>query len=428
MNKLINILEDIFSKYYICSICLSRLFYNSYSKKINISLGKKLKKELKEFIIKNKKEKANIIIKNLYRNSKECILCKNLFFKIKKIILNIIYKTQFYEFNTFYIGIKVPSNLIKIEDEIRTKYGITTGDSLKSFFNKVLCRIISKKTGKKVDFINPDLKIIYEMQNDLIEIEPTSLFIYGRYIKNKRGIRQTREYCDYCKGAGCSECNYTGYSNVPSIENYILPIFKEKFSAEDSILHAAGREDIDVITINTGRPFVVEVKRPLKRNVELKKIEEEINKNAKGDVIVKGLRYVDRDVMKKIKVLSKYEEKTYLLRVKFEKPVNKQILDFIVSQLNNRVIHQRTPTRVLYRRKDIVRYKMVYSVEYNQIDKQIVEFKINCQGGLYVKELAHGDNNRTNPSIASLAKMNVEVLSLDVISISPDLEKKLNLY
>jgi len=132
--------------------------------------------------------------------------------------------------------------------------------------------------------------------------------------------------------------------------------------------------------------------------------------------------------MKKIKVLSKYEEKTYLLRVKFEKPVNKQILDFIVSQLNNRVIHQRTPTRVLYRRKDIVRYKMVYSVDYNQIDKQIVEFKILCQGGLYVKELAHGDNNRTNPSIASLANMNVEVLSLDVISISPELEKKLNLY
>jgi tRNA pseudouridine synthase 10 len=299
---------------------------------------------------------------------------------------------------------------------------------LKSFFNKVLCRIISKKTGKKVDFVNPDLKIIYEMENDLIKIEPTSLFIYGRYIKNKRGIRQTREYCDYCKGVGCSECNYIGYSSEPSIENYILPFFKEKFNAEDSILHAAGREDIDVRTINTGRPFVVEVKRPLKRNVELKQIEEEINKNAKGDVIVKGLRRVDKDVMKKIKVLSKYEEKTYLLRVKFEKPVNKQILDFIVFQLNNRVIHQRTPTRVLYRRKDIVRYKMVYSVDYNQIDKQIVEFKILCQGGLYVKELAHGDNNRTNPSIASLANMNVEVLSLDVISISPELEKKLNLY
>ena len=424
MNKILSILEDIFSKNYVCSLCLTRLFYNPNSKKIELNLGKKVKNKFKKYILQKKR---NIIIKNLYKNSKVCILCKNLFFNIKKIILNIIYKIQFYEFNTFCVGIKIPSDIIKIEDEIRTKYEITSGDSLKSFFNKILCRIISKRTGKKVDFYNPDLKIIYDMKNDKIVIEPSSIYVYGRYIKNKRGIRQTREYCDYCRGSGCSECNYTGYSKEPSIEGYILPVFKEKFNAEDSILHASGREDIDVITINTGRPFVVEVRRPLKRNVELKQIEDEINKKANGDILVKNLQFVNRNVMKKIKVLSKYEEKTYLLKVKFERPVTKQTLDFIVSQLTNRVISQRTPTRVLYRRKDMVRYKMVYSVEYKQIDKNIVEFTIKCQGGLYVKELAHGDNNRTNPSIASLANMNVEVLSLDVISISPELEKKLNL-
>jgi len=339
----------------------------------------------------------------------------------------IIGRLDLYEFFSISFGTRIPEYLIIREDHIRSKYEINYGASLKSFINTNISKILSGVLNKKIDLKKPDLKVIYDLDKSSLEIIPSNIYIYGRYLKLKRGIRQTRQYCKFCKGSGCNECNYTGFTNDPSIEGFLLKEFRDRFLGEVSIFHAAGREDLDVITVNTGRPFIIEVRRPLKRRINLKELEEFLNKVNEGYVLIKNLCYVDRKIMEKINVFSKYDEKTYRLIVKFNGEIDEGALRKIEEELRNRVIIQRTPLRVLYRRVDKYRYKMVYDVKANKIAENLVEFIIRCQGGLYVKELAHGDQGRTQPSIFSITGIPLEIISLDVISVAPELEKRLKI-
>lgn len=404
---------EILKFYNICALCLGRLFYEKPSNLIR--LGFFIKKEF----LKSQKTK--------FQSKSNCYLCNNAFISFKRIVPNLLEKLKSYEFESLYTSLKVPKKLIEREDEIRIKYNIETGESIKPTFNRIFPKYIAKKIGKKFDSQNYHLLISYDIQSSQVEIIPQNLYIYGRYIKNRRGIYQTRSYCYSCYGKGCAECNYTGYDKVPSVESYILPYFSKAFQAQNAVFHAAGREDGDVLTLDTGRPFIVEVVRPLKRKVDLKAIENEINENSKGDVIVKNLIEVKKDAVKKMMVFTKYDEKTYILLLEFEKEIDDSLLSKIEKELTNRVIIQRTPTRVLHRRKDKYRYKMIYEIRSKKLDSNRAEFLIKCQGGLYIKELAHGDNGRTIPNIAQLANSNVKIISLDIVSIAPDLEKRLGI-
>ena len=49
-----------------------------------------------------------------------------------------------------------------------------------------------------------------------------------------------------------------------------------------------------------------------------------------------------------------------------------------------------------------------------------VEITLRCESGTYVKETIHGDNGRTQPSVASLLKAKCEVMWLDVGDIHAD--------
>ncbi len=415
INKLLLILNS----YYICPICISRLFYNKESKYSPLKFGK--------ILIKRYVEKTSDKYYFKKNKNKRCYLCNNILLKITRIIIQIIDRLEFYEFSTFSVGIRISEMLLAREDRLRSSFGITSGFSLKSFFNFSISRLLEKILRKKVNTLEPDIRIIFDAINDRIEIVPSSIYVYGRYLKLKRNIRQTREYCKFCKGAGCIECDYSGYTKDPSIEGYLLEEFRNRFLGSSSVLHAAGREDIDVITYNTGRPFVIEIKRPLKRNLNLKEIESFLNKRNEGFVLIKNLKYVKREVMEKINVFSKYDEKTYRLLVEFEDEISKEMLERLEKEFTNKVIAQRTPLRVLYRRADKVRYKTVYEIKAKRIDERRVEFLIRCQGGLYIKELAHGDQNRTSPSIYSFLGIPFKIMFLDIISIAPELEKRLGL-
>ena len=91
----------------------------------------------------------------------------------------------------------------------------------------------------------------------------------------------------------------------------------------------------------------------------------------------------------------------------------------IIEKLNGVNLAQRTPERVAHRRADLVRRRKVIetrdaSVETNESGPIAVEFTLRCESGTYVKETVHGDDGRTQPSIASLIKAKCTVEWLDV--------------
>ena len=97
----------------------------------------------------------------------------------------------------------------------------------------------------------------------------------------------------------------------------------------------------------------------------------------------------------------------------------------MIEKLQGTNLAQRTPERVAHRRADLVRRRKVIEtndarVESNEAGPIAVEFTLRCESGTYVKETVHGDDGRTQPSIASLIKAKCTVEWLDVGDVHAD--------
>ena len=159
------------------------------------------------------------------------------------------------------------------------------------------------------------------------------------------------------------------------------------------------------------RPFVIEIEEPVKRKINLRKIEKQINKSKK--VKVKILRFCDKNVVRRVK--TERGDKTYRVTVKLFKPVKRKDLKKL-NKLKG-IISQRTPTRVAHRRADLVRKRAVKDIKYKYVNSKIIELKITGTAGLYIKELVSGNEGRTKPSVAEVLGVKATPKNLDVVSI-----------
>jgi tRNA pseudouridine synthase 10 len=201
-----------------------------------------------------------------------------------------------------------------------------------------------------------------------------------------------------------------------SVEALVGDPIRELTMGEDIALHGAGREDIDARMLGHGRPFVIEVKKPKKRFIDLRSLTKTINERAQGKVQVSNLRFANKDLVRKLKK-NEAAEKEYRVIVEFEKPVEDERLSSLEKSLVNAVIKQQTPQRVLHRRADLIREKHIYEAKIKRLSLNRVELKLRCQGGLYIKELVTGDNGRTKPNVADIVGVRAVPLDLDVLSV-----------
>jgi tRNA pseudouridine synthase 10 len=107
--------------------------------------------------------------------------------------------------------------------------------------------------------------------------------------------------------------------------------------------------------------------------------------------------------------------KTYLARVELAAAVEATNLE-LLTNLN--LIKQRTPHRVSHRRADKIRKRRVKDLTVTKIDEKNLELKIDCEGGLYIKELISGDEGRTQPSVSSLLGIPAKCVQLDVLEVN----------
>lgn len=189
------------------------------------------------------------------------------------------------------------------------------------------------------------------------------------------------------------------------------------FEALEYKFHGAGREDVDAKVVGTGRPFVLELKHPRKRFVDLKELEMRINEAGKGKVEVSNLSYSSRRELRVLKSLSPIASKTYEAVVEFDGEVREEDLRRVEEKFRDLIIEQRTPTRVLKRRADKIRRKKLYYVKAEKLGSNKVRFVMKTQGGLYVKELINGDGGRTQPNIADFLGITPTKIDLTVLEV-----------
>ena len=385
----------------ICKNCLGRKLSKTIEGSNNIERVDKIADEL------------NINLDNV-----DCVVCDNLFDKLdeglyKKIDDKI--NQLGIEFDTFLVGSKISKDIQKRDEELSDKFNLSV-ETIKKEVNRLIGLGIWEIYDKEAEFESQDIVFNIDLIDEpKVRIQINPLYIEGRYNKLKRGIPQTKWPCSKCKGRGCEECNFTGKQYPESVEELISEHFLKLTEGREAKFHGAGREDIDVLMLGSGRPFVLEIKEPKIRKLDLPKLEEEINKINEGKTSYHNLHVCERRRKAEIKQSSPDTYKVYNAIVKCEGAFDEDKLAE-VTKLNE--IHQQTPLRVLRRRTDMVRIKHVLDLEYEIIDDTTFSMRIKTEGGLYIKELISGDDGRSQPNISDILGVKAVCEQLDVIEVS----------
>jgi len=321
------------------------------------------------------------------------------------------------EYETFLVGTRLSGLLFENEELLWEVVGTDYAEPLKGEVNREVGKRIASRTGKEVNFTEPDVLLLLDLARETVKSRIKPTYIYGRYQKLVRGIPQTRWYCRECRGAGCKLCNFTGQIAPESVEELIAVSAVEAAGAAGAKFHGAGREDADARMLGEGRPFVLELIEPKKRTLDLSKLESEINTYCKEKVVVSDLRFVDRKTVGELK--SGRHDKVYLATIACA-GVDRDTLAWGLGDITC-TIRQRTPSRVVHRRADLVRKRRVYSATLESFSDSdgsaVAVIKIKCEAGLYVKELISGDTGRTVPSLAEAVESDVTVTALDVVAV-----------
>ena len=380
-------------------------------------LGRKLSKTIEGT---NNIERADKVCSELDINldDADCVICDNIFHKLDDELYDKIdakINQLGVEFNTFLVGSQIPKDIQKRDEELSEKFDLNV-ETIKKEVNRLIGLGIWEKYDKDAEFEKQDIVFNIDLtDNPKVRIQINPLYIEGKYNKFQRGIPQTKWPCSKCKGRGCDECNGTGKQYPESVEELISEHFLKLTKGKEAKFHGAGREDIDVLMLGSGRQFVLEIKEPKIRNLDLAKLESEINEINKGKTAYHNLKLCERPRKAQIKQSSPDAYKVYNAIVKCGEAYDADKLEKLL-ELNE--IHQQTPIRVLRRRTDMVRIKHVIDLSYEIIDDLTFSMQIKTEGGLYIKELISGDDGRSQPNVSEILGVDAVCEQLDVIEVS----------
>ena len=435
MSEIIELATEILKWIPLCDRCLGRIF-STYGRNMSNKIrGLAIKtlltmnienivnkfddEELKRFALNIKFKPFILTLKELksisidLNEEPKCFICEDVLeHVIDYFSKQILKETINYEFNTFLIGVHAPKNILKKEEELTAKFKIESYESIKNEIKREIGKLVRDKVNKTPEFMDPDVVFEINLASNSLIVHAKPIFICGKYVKTARRISQVK-WLIWKNGKQIRKYRI-------SVEDSIKPL-AEIFKAEDAILHAAGREDVDVRMLGKGRPMIVEIRKPKLRKItanRLREAEERIEKASEELIKVFLEGKTVRENVRKIKEESKKHIKIYRALIVSESKIEKDKLAKLEEFFRNKIISQRTPLRVLRRRPDILREKTVYSVKTYYVDDNLFEALIKCDGGLYVKELISGDSGRTQPSFSSALGLNLKCIELDVLHVS----------
>lgn len=350
---------------------------------------------LKRYILCNKclARQSSRKISNVKTKDK-CYICNGLMERVDELLDLVLAALEEYEYKTFLIGAVLPADILEREDEIRARFKIKGIENLKSQLTRELGKRLSKKTSKRVDYTKPDVTISVDLVKEEAVVRSKAIFLFGRYVKRKRGLNQKQERCNLCKGKGCSQCDNTGLSGFNSVEGVIVRKLINAFKCESAKFAWVGGEDKDSLVLNGGRPFFVKVINPKRRFAKPRGI-------AKDGIQVKFLKRVQRLPDKPLKFRMRVR-----LQVECECEIDKTSLKKL-NDLNN--------TNIVFsgkRGKEVSR--SIYRIN-AKASKNVIKILMDVDGGLTIKQFVSGDG--MTPTISQIVGCEARCKHFDILHV-----------
>ncbi|MGD0057464.1 MAG: tRNA pseudouridine(54/55) synthase Pus10 [Methanomassiliicoccales archaeon] len=391
----------------LCDHCLGRVFALVDTGTTNEARGRSARA-----IVRLEREKKG---EELSPHEK-CWLCEDIFDSLSRFAEAAIKALSRVEYNNFLIGTRVDPEIQEREERLWSEVGQETAEPIKAELNREIGKVVEARVGKPVEFDTPDVVALIDTRFAQVDLDVSPLFIYGRYKKRVRDIPQTRWPCRMCRGKGCERCNFTGKIYPTSVQEVIGDPIKTAAEGTNHFFHGMGREDIDARMLGSGRPFVIEIRQPKKRNLDLKSLENIINENGRDRVEAIGLRPSSREEVRRVKAAT--PNKTYRVEVAIRGKVDKAKINEVLHSFKRTRITQHTPVRVAHRRADMAREREIIELHLEELVEGSFTFVARTEAGTYVKEFVHGDGGRTRPSLSEALGVPCEVRALDVIEVN----------
>jgi len=426
-ESILEIVVRVLEKYPLCDRCLGRLFAHLGKNLGNDERGKALKiaaiMELHKKVLKGDKEAVNVLKKilinsripliELYKEMNigvqeelpKCYICEDRLQEIINIFSELIAKRiAENKMQSFLIGVITPHNIIEKETEIIKKFQLQYWESIKREIKREIGKRVQQMTGAKADFETPQVTYIIDLTNNIVREEIRSVFIFGVYRKLGRMISQNI----WIKRDGTRKYRLAIEDAIKSTLTY--------FKASNVVVHIAGREDADVRMLGNGRPIIIEYKNPHIYTIDLTTLNSILNSFSQW--IKFDLKMTTRrEAVSRIKMGSIGAYKIYRALIYSEKVLKPEELIRLEKAFEGKAVMQKTPSRILRRKSDKMRYRNVFQVKTIYVSPHVFEALIRCEGGLYVKELITGDNGRTTPNFSQVLETNLRCLMLDVLYV-----------
>jgi len=378
----------------LCDNCLGRFFINS----THLSSGKRLGNKIRNSINS--------------RAVTKCYICKNLLSNADLYVKMMQNASMGYEFSTFTVGAILKQSIIERDDKLRSKFHLHGVDGIKTAVTRELGKKFVKKTKKRIDHLSPDITFTINFRTEQCNVKTKPTFLYGRYIKDKRGLPQKGESCKDCKGKGCIFCNNHGIVSFDSVEGKISQLLYEKFETKQVKFTWIGGEDKTSLVMGDGRPFFAKLLSPKKRNVRL------VKKSNLGEIMVHALRTIDvipnGSIRFKSKIKMWVSTKDNISSKKLKKlkqlvavpietvPIVREALDYFTGS-----------TKKQHKRE-------IHKLKYKKISLQSFTVEIEVDGGITIKPLVDGIpflGFRIIPNITSLLGTQCSCEKFDVNQI-----------
>ena len=353
IKEVFPIASQILKKHYLCDSCLGRLF----SKKLNLSSNRLLGKKLKQ---------------NVKVSSKKCYICKNLLENLSQYLdLMLEYSSQ-YGFSSFVLGAMIQPSIIDRDDSLRSKYRLRGIDSVKTEITREISKQFSRKTKKKLDFLNPDITFTLNLKEKTCQLRSKQISLQGRYNKTQRGFSQKQKSCENCSGKGCRACDMHGFTEHESVEAKISKFLFSKFGGTIAKFTWIGGEDKSSLVLGLGRPFFVRILNPNLRKIKFSK-----------KVKLNSL------ILNNLKIITDVPKKPLSFRSKIEIKITTE--NEVLTSLKKLKKFIEVPI-VVYENSGKRSEKKIFTVRYKKNSKNKFTLIIDAEGGLPIKRLVIGDN------------------------------------